>query len=213
MERARKAEDKEERRRAILNAARAELGKSRFQELQMAEVAQRAGLAKGTLYLYFETREALALGLLEELLGGWFAELDHALLGARRPEPRKVAQWMLDALEGRPPLLPLLAVLQSVLEHNVPKSEARRFKEQLLRRVLATGELLEEALKHLAPGEGARLILQANALAVGLYGMAEPAPVVAEVLSEPELSPLRVEFASEFVDVMDALLSRRRRDK
>jgi AcrR family transcriptional regulator len=213
MERARKAEDKEERRRAILDAARAELGKSRFQELQMAEVARRAGLAKGTLYLYFETREALALGLLEELLGGWFAELDQALLGARRPEPRKVAHWMLDALEGRPPLLPLLAVLQSVLEHNLPKSEARRFKEHLLRRVLATGELLEQALKHLAPGEGARLILQANALAVGLYGMAEPAPVVAEVLSEPALSPLRVEFASEFVDVMDALLSRKRRDK
>ena len=213
MERARKAEDKRERRNAILEAARGELGRTRVQDLQMAEVARRAGLAKGTLYLYFETREALALGLLEELLDGWFDELERALHGARRPEPRKVAQWMLDALDGRPPLLALLAVLQSVLEHNLPKREARRFKQHLLARVLTAGQLLEEAMKHLAPGEGARLILQANALAVGLYGMAEPAPVVAEVLAEPELAPLRVEFAGEFVDVMDALLSRKRREK
>lgn len=211
MERARKAEDKEGRRRAILDAARAELGKSRIQDLQMAEVARRAGLAKGTLYLYFETREALALALLEELLDRWFDELERALHGARKPEPRKVAQWMLDALEGRPPLLQLLAVLQSVLEHNVGIREARRFKQHLLQRVLTAGQLLEEALKHLAPGEGARLILQANAIAVGLYGMAEPAPVVAEVLSDPAMAPLRVGFANEFVDVMDALLSRKRR--
>jgi AcrR family transcriptional regulator len=204
MERARKDEDKKRRRRAILDAARTELSRTRFQALQMMEVARRADLAKGTLYLYFETKEALALALLEELLEAWFDDLDAALEKLRRPTPRRVAELMLHTLEAHAPLARLLAILQSVLEHNISLLEARRFKERLLERVLRTGSLLERQLPRVT---GARLILQANALVVGLSGMAEPAPVVAEVLAEPALSPLRIDFAPEFLDALEALAS------
>ena len=203
MERARKDEDKERRRRAILDAARAELGTTRFQALQMAEVARRAGLAKGTLYLYFETKEALALALLEELLAAWFADLDRALEGARRPGAKWLATTMAELLEKHAPLARLLGILQAVLEHNIPEAEARRFKQALLAQVARTGRLLEERL---AVRDGARLILWANALVVGLGGMAEPAPVVAEVLRDPALAPLRVELRTELCAALEALV-------
>jgi len=112
---------------------------------------------------------------------------------------------MIDGVLRRPPLGALLAVLQATLEHNVSYAEARRFKQRLLERVAGTGARLE---RHLGArgGAGARAILVANALLVGLGGMAEPAPVVAEVLAEPPLRPLRVELRPEFVDAMEAIL-------
>ena len=80
MQRARKAEDKEGRRRLILGAARELWARATYATFNMAEVAERAGLAKGTVYIYFATKEALLLDLLHEELAGWrdvlYARLD-----------------------------------------------------------------------------------------------------------------------------------------
>jgi AcrR family transcriptional regulator len=48
----------------------------------MAEVARRAGLAKGTVYLYHATKESLFLQLVIEALTRWFAEVEAALRGS-----------------------------------------------------------------------------------------------------------------------------------
>src|SRR5262245_6298518 len=46
---------------------------------QVAAVAERAGLAKGTVYLYFESREAIFVSLLEDQLHAWMARFEEAL--------------------------------------------------------------------------------------------------------------------------------------
>src|SRR4051812_18278631 len=77
--RARREEDKQERRRAILAAAEGLVVQRGVQTLTMSEVGERAGVAKATLYLYFQTREELLLALLQERLEGWFVQLDAGL--------------------------------------------------------------------------------------------------------------------------------------
>src|SRR3712207_24684 len=77
--RARREEDKEGRRQALLEAAAGLLARVPYAQLRMAEVAEAAGLAKGTLFLYFPTKEALFLALLDARLMAWFARLDTAL--------------------------------------------------------------------------------------------------------------------------------------
>jgi AcrR family transcriptional regulator len=49
----------EARRQAILKAALAEFAERGFAAARLDDVADRAGVAKGTLYLYFEDKEAL----------------------------------------------------------------------------------------------------------------------------------------------------------
>lgn len=56
----------EQRRRAILRAALDVFADSGFADARMQDVAARAGLAKGTLYLYFEDKAALFEGLVRE---------------------------------------------------------------------------------------------------------------------------------------------------
>src|SRR3712207_3851108 len=90
MRRARSDEDKQERRGAILTTAwRMYTREPSFAAFTMAALAKEAGLAKGTLYLYFRTKEALFLALLESGFDAWFDVIDARLNagdGAWAPE-------------------------------------------------------------------------------------------------------------------------------
>ena len=50
---------------AILDAAKEVLRESGFKGMTMDEVASRAGLGKGTIYLYFESKDDLALSVID----------------------------------------------------------------------------------------------------------------------------------------------------
>jgi AcrR family transcriptional regulator len=78
-----RAEKMEVNRRAILRAAAEVIGKHGYDGASIGRIAESAGLAQGTFYLYFESRQALFDVLLPELgLDGtqWVTERVH---GAR----------------------------------------------------------------------------------------------------------------------------------
>jgi AcrR family transcriptional regulator len=206
-QRAISSQQKERRRQAILDVASHMVEEIGYAAITMADVAQQAGLAKGTLYLYFKTKEALFLALQEQQLKTWFNEVDRRLQTLQRPASiTTVAGLLTGSLAERPLLIRLLAVLHSALEQNIDDATARRFKQMLLRRLLRTGELLQVALPFLAPGEGARLLLLAHALVIGLQQLADPAPAVRRILQEPELALFRVDFTHELAHALRALL-------
>jgi len=62
----------------ICAAALARFLSDGFERTRMLDVARDAGLAKGTLYLYFPTKEALFEGVLTQLLGDTVARLEVA---------------------------------------------------------------------------------------------------------------------------------------
>lgn len=207
-QRARKEEDKEARRRQLLDAALELYRDTSYAEVKMADVAERARLAKGTVFIYFPTKEALFLALLEERLFAWFARLEETLArGEGRWTGARVARTLAESLEGEELLTRLLARLQTVLEQNVTAEQVRGFKERLLEAVVRAGALVEKRLSFLKPGEGVRFFLQAHALVVGLRQMADLAPVAREVhAAAPHLEPLRVDFTRELTETLGGLL-------
>jgi TetR/AcrR family transcriptional regulator, cholesterol catabolism regulator len=205
--RARKDEDKEARRQLIMEAALVLYTVTSYAEVKMADVAERVKLAKGTVFLYFPTKEALFLALLEELLFAWLETLE-GLLGSTegRWTGARVARTVAESLEGQETLTRLLALLQTVLEQNVTTEQVRGFKERLLEAVAREGALLEQRLAFLKPGEGARFFIHLHALVTGLRQMADVAPVTREVLDLPHMAPLRVDFTRELTDALTTLL-------
>jgi AcrR family transcriptional regulator len=174
----------------------------------MAEVAAAVGVAKGTLYLYFETKEELFLALLERLLDQWLDQLDAALAtGSHRLPASALTTLLADSLSARPALRRLLGLQGSVLEVNVEYQRALRFKWRFAGRLTAAGSQLERRTVFLRPGDGPRLLLQILALVVGLQVQAEPPPVVRRILEAPGLEPLRVDFDREFRTAAGALLT------
>lgn len=75
--RARRAREKEERRQSILQAAREVFLEDGFYRATVDSVAERAEVSKGTVYLYFESKETILAHLLLdglEALVGYLAE-------------------------------------------------------------------------------------------------------------------------------------------
>ena len=61
-----RSDAREAKRSAILRAAVEVFAERGYDGARMREVAERAGVADGTLYLYFEGKEAILVSILEE---------------------------------------------------------------------------------------------------------------------------------------------------
>lgn len=58
----------EEKRKKILDAAAAVLDRKQFHDCPVDEITRRAGIAKGTFYLYFKSKEDLYFAVFQDLL-------------------------------------------------------------------------------------------------------------------------------------------------
>jgi AcrR family transcriptional regulator len=209
MPRARSDEAKQERRTAILSTAwRMYTREPSFAAFTMAALAKQAGLAKGTLYLYFRTKEELFLALLESGFDAWFDVIDARLdAGGAELTPEDAAEVIVRSIRGRESLARLLSILPTIVEHNVDFDAALRFKRQVMRRADVTGHRLEARLPFLRPGEGARLLVHLHALVIGVWQLAEPSAVIRRVMETPELAPARVDFEEDLRFLLVTLLA------
>jgi AcrR family transcriptional regulator len=206
-QRARRDEDKAERVAAILDAGRELWSHSEWSDFTVGDVATRAGIVKGTVYLYFTSKERLLLAVFEEMLEEYLDDVDRALEKRRgRWSVDDVAGAFAAALSGRDPFLRILPILGAILEHNVDYPAAVSFKRFTLTRLTRTASLLEARLT-LKPGDGLRFLIRVSAVLTGVASMAFSAPVIQKVFDEePELRVLRVDLKHEFLDAVTALL-------
>lgn len=204
MIRARVPEAKEARRLALLQAAREEFEHQPYAMVTMVDIARRAGLAKGTTYLYFTTKEAIFLMLLSGLLEEWFAALTLALQGVLGAE--EVAAQLTQTLMARPLLLKLLPILHVILEQNVSVEEVKDFKRHLAEGMGRLSTQIESCLPWFNHGDGLKFLLRSQAFIVGLSQMSYPSETVAEILEHPEFSAFKIDFAVELRRVFEILL-------
>lgn len=201
---------KDARRDVILAAAQELFCKQAFETISMSTIAASVGLAKGTLYLYFRTREEIFLTLLTRELRAWLLSLSTS---AREfPAPEDVLDWIADSLASRSELLRLAALLHSVLERNVSVETAREFKLSFDAGLSATSKHLTPAL-HLENDEEARRFLRwLQVCILGLCQMAYPSPTVeAAMAQEPRLAHMVIDFRKELRSMLGAMLAGMRR--
>src|SRR5262245_27826621 len=165
--RARAPERKAERRDAILDVAERRVQAQPYAEIAMADLARRLGLSKGTLYLYFPTKEALFLEVMRRAFARFFDAAETGLPPARSTRA-EVAGALLRALDATPALRHLVGVLHTVLEHNVADADVRAFKRMLREGVLRVGARIERALRR-PDGAGAQLLVRFHVLLIGLH--------------------------------------------
>lgn len=116
-QRARTDEQKEVRRLAILEAARALLAEVGFERFSMGALAKAAGVARGTLYLYFATREELLYTLHLQALHAWKDAFFESAQPGMTVEAYLATYF--DAAQRTPLVLQTLPRVPSVLERNL----------------------------------------------------------------------------------------------
>jgi AcrR family transcriptional regulator len=125
----------------------------------MVPLARDAGVARGTLYLYFPTREELLLALYREETEAWLGQLEPLVPG--RMDTRDFLRVVYTSATARPIFLSLAAQVTSVIEKNVSAASLAESKKELARVVEAAGRCTARAL--------GRSVEDATEVAVGLF--------------------------------------------
>ncbi|HET89267.1 MAG TPA: TetR/AcrR family transcriptional regulator [Chloroflexi bacterium] len=113
--RARREREKEERRQSILRAAHEVFFENGFHRATVENVAEQAEVSKGTVYLYFESKETILAHLLLEGLDELLDELEQAY-AATSPLPaderlRRLSQAYLQFFKQEPEYFRLLVAM------------------------------------------------------------------------------------------------------
>src|SRR5688572_8648837 len=152
------SQDKQVRRRAILDAAEKLFLRHPARMASVAEVAAAAKLAKGTVYLYFPSKEEMLLALHERHVEAFFSELATLLKG---PGPLGFAEIFEVArrhIVRGPGYLDLTARCLGLMDREIPVERALEFKVRVGQMLAVSGAELERHFPRLASGDGVALL-------------------------------------------------------
>ncbi len=154
-----------DKRERILDAAVRVFARKGFHATRVSEVAKAAGVADGTIYLYFESKEQLLVSLfehrVERLLDYLETELPRAPTASQRLE--RIIELQLGLLEGERDLAEVVTVIfrqstQLMKEHAAPKFNAYL---DAIARVVAEGQASGELRDDISPHVAARAVFGA----------------------------------------------------
>ena len=206
MKRAQKPEQKDQRRRAILDTAR-EFRKTRdFRALKLQEIADALDLAKGTLYRYFPTKQDLFMELYREDLLEWFnswrgGEADGAIGIA------EVAHRWEITLATRSDLVRMIASLHANIEADLSDEGILALKRFLRDFLLEAGYELERLAPKTA-GHGTEIILGLYVVIQGTSALCfPPARVNAIVERTDDLALFRFDFPTLLAPLLERIVA------
>ncbi len=184
----RKERERLARREDIQRAARKVFAEKGFEAATLEEIAERAELAKGTIYGYFDHKEALFFSLIEEILEGQAQILEevHEREMTAPEKLREVIRSYVHYLAERQDLFRILMGQSGGLTGNI-RDEIRQKYFQVHRHQLAPlVAILEEGARK---GELKDLPAQAMAyVIVGLiHGAMIPLVITQDVRNEDEV--------------------------
>lgn len=205
-QRATQPEDKQAKRQVILTAALQMFRRTSYNEVTMSAIAEKSKLAKGTLFLYFPTKEELFLGLMEDQMIEWFDTVDAELDALEEKSIPAVVSLFSNSLAERAEFTRLLAIHSTIIEQNVSYEAILKHKQMILQRLAGTGSRIEASLPFLQTGQGGHFILQCQAVVVGLWHLSDPAPTAAKVIEKEGLSAFKLDFILEFKNMLASLL-------
>jgi AcrR family transcriptional regulator len=212
-QRARRPEQKLERRDAILGAARELALRDGVRAVSLADIAARVGIHKSALLRYFETREQIFLDLTAQAWREWTAAL-HAELGDAAPgspasaSAALVADVFARSFSDRPLLCDLIAHTPLNLERNVSPAAVRAYKLTSLAAVDEAAAIVRRVLPELTQAECAEFVAALASLAGAVWQIANPAPALAELYaSDPALSRACVDLGPRLRRTAEILLA------
>lgn len=204
--RARSAEQKEARAQLILRAAEALYLERPHILPTAAEIAARAGVAKGTVYLYYATKEEVFLELLAWRLGLWAEALIRKIEEDNSPlSAQELAEAYVAYPASNPATLKLAGLASAVLEANVAREVVIRFKTGQLERLRALGAAAARRAPGLDGDLATQMFLRSYGYLLGIWQLSEAPAACRDAFSLPGLEALQMDFVHEATTGLRAL--------
>src|SRR5262249_4095844 len=96
----------------IIDAAIRVFARNGYYNSRVSDIAREAGIASGTIYLYFKTKDEILVTLFREKMAEWVASVRREVAAERDPlaEVRKIVALHFRVLEDNPELAEVLQV-------------------------------------------------------------------------------------------------------
>lgn len=205
-QRARKPEEKEVRRQAILTAARKLLGEVGTSELSLSELARRSGVSKTNVYRYFESREDVLLHVWVEEVRALGKNLEAAFAKLAPGDVSGVIAAVVAAFAAQPKLCELMSIVSPVLERHLSAQAIVSAKQNLAMLTRHIAALLHARIPAISLEDCAWLAGAAATWVAGIWPAVNPPPAVAEALSHPELAGMQTDFERDFARLLSVLV-------
>jgi AcrR family transcriptional regulator len=166
----------------------------------MGVLSRDAGVAKGTLYLYFKTREEVLLAIYNYQLIAWCTALATSLTVDMTDQ--QFVSLLFQTIRRDPIFLQLVARLDSVIEHNVSPEALVESKKLMIDQIRNISPRLEECLD-LSAGQVFDLLAALSALMLGAQ-QTDSGPSLEANNLPPEVRELINNFAAEKIFIPNA---------
>jgi len=193
-QRARSPDQISQRTATILEAAGEVFSEMPYEKVTMRLIANRANFTRSNLYRYFNTREEIFLTLFRSDVDAWMNEMNDSFdLSSSVSIDSFVSLWT-DILLRQKRLLRLSPLLAISLEKHVTERVYRDFKISLKDMALSVFPVFKKALTGFNKEAIGGFLLFNLALVAGAWPMSQYSEMQRSVLSEPDLSWMKMDF-------------------
>lgn len=185
-------------RRRILDATATLLARWSLEDVNVDRIAALAGIAKGTVYLYFRTREELVLEVFDRCHGLWLDALEARLREDRAPlSPDEVARLTVSTLLDNLLLVRLYGQIGAVIKGSVSPEASHRIRLRQTTRMNSTALALESRLPSVTSTQAARWLFRFEAFTAGIAPLAQLTRAVAGAFADPGRTAHNLDLKSE----------------
>lgn len=139
----------DDRMQELLDAALLVFAENGYRNTRLEEVAEAAGVTKGTIYHYFDTKEALLLRAIEHTQALVFGRVEDVLQDVKLPASTRIRLLIRKVFAGRERRgRQVLSLLVRGVAHDVPNVHDRWLHEGPVRLWTLIAGLVEEGKKH-----------------------------------------------------------------
>ncbi len=182
--RATNPEDKLSKRESILDAAQHLWLSNTDRISNMDALAKASGVAKGTLYLYFKSKEEVLLALHERDLNLFFSRLTERASQPDSMQTQDLIDLVVKVIHDSPTFLPLSSLCRGLMERQLPLETSVAFTTQIATQLEQAVHALQAHFPHIS----CMKLMQGYALLLGLWQLLQPS-VLNQHLSDNDHMP------------------------
>ncbi len=201
--RASTSESKEYRKQTILDAATTLFFENPGALPTVSEISKSCGIAKGTVYIYFSTKEQIFLTIIEGLFTEFIENTKGFVIKSQssdNPVKSIINDLCIYFSENRI-MLYLTGMNNSIIEQNIEIEAAYEHKKIIQNLLLDLGAVMGDTLGH-DKTLCAKLLIRTYAIILGTWQMCNPPKKVHQVLQKEGAQFLLSDFETELRETL-----------
>ena len=199
--------DKLKRKEKILKTAWKLYKKTDGQLPTVSLIAQKTGLSKGTVYLYFKTKDEIFLQLYVHQLREWHESVASKLRNHKgKISVTEFAKIWTDYVVKNPLLLKMGSIARGVLEENTDERVIVDTKMQIAQLLEGCGQISCPMFPGLTVNQAVKIHLRVYALIFGLWQITSNPPHIRRALKKAKIKTFEPDFSESAVESVATFL-------